>query len=267
MTIEKLQRIRKHAENIALAAGEQIHRSLADLAVVVQKERMDVATTTDLRTENFIKEKLHSFFPDHAFYAEESGGVIDPNIPTWIIDPIDGTKEFIRDIPIFCTTFCLTLRGEILVSVVHNPRTGELFSAAKGEGAYKNGNRVHVTTETDIAKTHLYFRFPDYMEEARMNEILNGFRSLAKAAYRVRGVINQNIGLCWVGMGGYDGYVNIVRSDNPWDYAPGSLFLEEAGGTLHLLSGKELDYKRADRRYIAANKVLCEKIEEILIGN
>lgn len=265
MTKDQLDRIRKHAENIAFAAGEQINRTANSLDIVVQKERMDVATVADIRTEDFIKSKLHTFFPDHEFYAEEAGGEIDSHIPTWIIDPIDGTKEFVRDIPIFCTTFCLTLENEFLVSVVYNPRTKELFSAARGCGAYKDGKKVNVTKEGDIAKAHLFFRLPDYSNGDRISYILSVFEKLVHAAYRVRGVVNQNIALCWVGMGGYDGYVNVSRSDNPWDYAAGSLFLEEAGGLLQLLTSKNLDVANVERTYIAANPVLCDRLKKTIV--
>jgi myo-inositol-1(or 4)-monophosphatase len=258
---KELNAIRQQAERIAVAAGIKIHHTVKKIAVLVHKERQDVATKMDMETERFIKRELHTLYPEHLFFAEESATSINSDIPTWVIDPIDGTKEFIRDMPIFCTTFCLSYKNEILVSVIYNPRTNELFSAAKGCGAYKNGKKVKISMQTDIRECTLFFRLPDYkVDELKMDQVLIVFKRLAKVAYRVRGALNQNLALCWVGMGGYDGYINLIRSDNPWDYAPGSLFFEEAGGKLHLLGGRKFGGNQLARHYIAANHELVEKL-------
>lgn len=263
-TAAELNEYRRIVEKIALEAGDKVRHDSESIAVAVQKERLDLATRTDLLLENLIKDRLHSQFPTHSFYAEESGGHVDPNVYTWIIDPLDGTKEFVRDIPIFCITFCLVYGGNVLVSVVYNPRTHELFSAAKGSGAFKNGERVHVLQERSLDKTNLFFRLPDYKEKKNIKYILEIFEKLALSCYRVRGAVNQNIALCWVGMGGYDGFVNVARSDNSWDYAPGTLFLEEAGGKLLLIEGKMIDASGADRKYIAANPDLANKLRDLI---
>jgi histidinol-phosphatase len=180
-------------------------------------------TQADREGERVITEILGRAFPDHGFLGEEFGGAGSTET-RWIIDPIDGTKNFVRHLPIWATLIALEERGEITVGVVHNPVTGDLFTARRGGGAFLNGERIQVSGEADLGRAYLVHAGLRMVREAgRWTE----FMRLVDATDRQRG-FGDYLGYGLVAEGKVELYAELDLK--PWDLAPCKLLVEEAGG-------------------------------------
>ena len=180
-------------------------------------------TQADREAERMIVEFLGRAFPEHGVLGEEFGGE-GSRETRWIIDPIDGTKNFVRRVPLWATLIALEEHGEITVGVVYNPVTGDLYTARRGDGAFLNGERLHVSAETSLSRAFLLHAGLGTVRHAgRWDE----FMRLVDATERQRG------------FGDYSGYSLVAEGKaeiyaeldlKPWDLAPCKLLVEEAGG-------------------------------------
>lgn len=180
-------------------------------------------TQADREAERVITEILGRAFPQHGFLGEEFGGAGSTET-RWIIDPIDGTKNFIRQIPLWATLIALEEHGEITVGVIHNPVSGELYTARRGAGAFLNGERIQVSREADLSRACLVHAGLRLIREAgRWEE----FVRLVDATDRQRG-FGDYAGYGLVAEGKVELYAELDLK--PWDLAPCKLLVEEAGG-------------------------------------
>jgi histidinol-phosphatase len=222
----------------ALAAAVEAARAAGQVALRYYRTGFDVAlkaddtpvTEADRGAEQAIRDVLGPAFPDHGFLGEELGAVGDQQ-RRWIIDPIDGTRNFIRRLPVWATLIGLEEQGEIVVGVVHNPVTGELLAARRGGGAWSNGERVRVSEIADLAEATLLHAGLNLLREAGYWE---GFVRLVDATGRQRG-FGDYLGYTLVAEGKAEIYVETDLK--PWDLAPCRLLVEEAGGRFTDLTG------------------------------
>ena len=192
-------------------------------------------TQADREAEQVITEILARAFPEHGFLGEEFGGAGSTET-RWIIDPIDGTKNFIRQIPLWATLIALEERGEITVGVVHNPVTGDLYTARRGAGAFLNGERLQVSREDDLRRAFLVHAGLSLVRQAgRWTE----FMRLVDATDRQRG-FGDYVGYGLVAEGKVEVYAELDLK--PWDLAPCKLLVEEAGGRFTDWDGKPTIY-------------------------
>ena len=192
-------------------------------------------TQADREAEQVITEILARAFPEHGFLGEEFGGAGSTET-RWIIDPIDGTKNFIRQIPLWATLIALEERGEITVGVVHNPVTGDLYTARRGAGAFLNGERLQVSREDDLRRAFLVHAGLSLVRQAgRWTE----FMRLVDATDRQRG-FGDYVGYGLVAEGKVEVYAELDLK--PWDLAPCKLLVEEAGGRFTDWEGKPTIY-------------------------
>ncbi len=223
------------AVEAARAAGEIAMRYYrGGVEVTIKPDRTPV-TQADREAEQAITRMLGRAFPDWGFLGEEFGERGSREI-RWIIDPIDGTKNFIRRIPIWAVLIALEERGEITTGVVLNPVTGELFTARRGEGAYKNGERLRVSeceAMKDATVLHSGLRL------VREAGHWDGFVRLFDAGSRTRG-FGDYYGYGLVAEGKAEIYVEVDLK--PWDVAPVKILVEEAGGRLTDFSGRPTIY-------------------------
>lgn len=202
----------------------------------------DFVTAFDNKIENILFKNIKQKYPDHKLIGEESSTdkISLTDEPTWIIDPIDGTENFIRGLNFSCVSVGVTVNKEQVLGVVYNPFMEELFTAFKGQGAYLNGKRIFTSGQKDLAQS--YFNY-----EISMARTGTYYYNLYM--FRLKHLISKVIGLrcfgcavlgsCYVACGRFDAY----QCDGlyPWDAAAGTLIVKEAGGYVIDSSGKEFD--------------------------
>src|SRR5205823_12697862 len=184
---------------------------------VTMKADHTPVTQADREAEQAIKAILRNAFPEYGFLGEEFGAE-GPRERRWIIDPIDGTRNFVRRIPIWATLIALEEDGEITVGVIHNPVTGELYTARRGGGAFRNGERIRISEEGDLSQAYLLHAG---LRGARTTRYWDGFMRLVDATDRQRG-FGDYIGYGLIAEGKADVYAEIYPEGSglkPWDLA------------------------------------------------
>ena len=216
------------AERAARAAGNIIVRSIdrIDSLHVDEKERNDFATEVDHRSEQEIIRIIRNAYPEHTIIAEESG-VHPGNDFTWIIDPLDGTTNFLHSFPQFAVSVALARRGKIEQAVVYDPMRQEMFSASRGAGAILNNRRIRVSGQSGLQGALLGTGFP-FGEQKHLEAYLDMFRSLSRDAAGIRRPGSAALDLAYVAAGRFDGFWEIGLKQ--WDLAAGVLLVQEAGG-------------------------------------
>ncbi len=224
----------------ARAAGEVALRYYrGGFDVVIKADRTPV-TQADREAEELIVERLGRAFPDCGFLGEEFGdrGSKDRR---FIIDPIDGTKNFVRGIPVWATLLALEEGGEVTAGVIHNPVLGETFWAARGGGAFRNGERISVSPIGRLAEAQLIH---SALRPLRQAGYWEGFARLVDATDRQRG-FGDYMGYTLVAEGKAEIYAEIYAGGGglkPWDLAPCKILVEEAGGVFTDLDGRSTIY-------------------------
>ena len=231
MTPAELDRALAVAVEAARAAGEIALKYYRTGFDVTLKADATPVTQADRGAEQAIREVLVDAFPDVGFLGEELGAVGDQQ-RRWIIDPIDGTKNFIRRLPVWATLIGLEERGEITAGVIHNPVTGELLSARRGGGAYAGGERIAVSTVADLGQATLLHAGLRLLREAGCWE---GLVRLVDATERQRG-FGDYLGYTLVAEGKAEIYLETDLK--AWDLAPCKIIVEEAGGRFTDFAGR-----------------------------
>jgi len=151
---------RKFAEVLAKGAGEILQSERDKFKIVTYKDIQDISTSADLASEKFIVQEIQKKYPSHAIFSEEAGDVKTESDYKWIIDPLDGTKSFVRGIPLYNVSICLEYKGKSIVGVVYLPMTDQLYSAELGRGSTLNGAKITVSNEQLINKSFVGFYTP-----------------------------------------------------------------------------------------------------------
>ncbi len=220
----------------ARRAGTIINRASLDPGIikVSQKEKNDFVTDIDRTCENEIISILKLAYPHHRFLAEESSSSDSKDTikfsnshPTWIIDPIDGTTNFIHGFPNYCVSIALHQNKEVEQAVVYDPSRDELFTASKGRGAYLNDRRLRVSKQIKLESSLIATGFPPKDAELFKN-YYSVLHTLSKSSISIRRMGSAALELCYVAAGRFDGFFEIGLM--PWDSAAGSLIVQEAGG-------------------------------------
>jgi myo-inositol-1(or 4)-monophosphatase len=207
---------------------------------VDKKGPIDLVTEADVASEKAIIDAIRYRFPDHAVLAEESGlnASPTPEHPSdyrWIVDPLDGTTNFAHQIPVFAVSIAFAKKDEVLVGVVLNPATGELFTAVRGRGARLNSRPIRVCEEKNIGDCLLATGFP-YDIQNRIDPVMERLRRCVAAARGVRRLGSAALDLCFVACGRFSGFWE--ENLKPWDTAAGWLIAEEAGAVVSDFSGR-----------------------------
>lgn len=250
--------------NIALraarSAGELIVRSMdrLDRLSISEKDSKDYVTDIDRAAEQTIINSILKTHPNHGFFAEESGviaGTGDGADYQWIIDPLDGTTNFIHGIPHFAISIACRYRGRIEHAVVYDPMRDEDFTASRGRGAALNGRRLRVTKQATLTHAVLATGLPFREGQMQyMDNYLEMLKSLAQQSAGIRRAGSAALDLAYVAAGRYDGFWEYGLSE--WDMAAGALLIEEAGGLVSDFSGNP---KFLEKGHIVAGSPKCFK--------
>lgn len=217
------------AVRAARSAGNVITRGFENRndLLTEKKGENDFVTKIDKEAEQTIISKIQLSYPDHSFVGEEGGLVKGDEDFQWIIDPLDGTTNFIKGIPHFAVSIALMFKGRIDQAVVFDPIRGELFTASKGAGAQLNGFRIRTGKAKDLTNTTLATAFP-FKDKSQSDESISRFTNIFKQCGDVRRCGSAALDLAYVAAGRYDGYWE--RGVQPWDIAAGELLVRESGG-------------------------------------
>ena len=230
------------AVKAARSAGSIINRASLDLDMirVTTKSANDFVTEVDHKAEAIIIETLLGAYPGHGILAEESGrahGAKDSEY-VWIIDPLDGTTNFIHGFPVYAVSIALAFRGQVQQAVVYDPTRNDLYYASKGRGAFLNDRRLRVSKRIRLADCLIGTGFP-FRKGDDFKHYLQMFELVMQSCAGLRRPGSAALDLCHVAAGCTDGFFETGLS--PWDIAAGSLLVTEAGGLIGNFTG-ESDY-------------------------
>lgn len=217
------------AVRAARVAGNIIARGFEnrDELDTQSKGANDFVTRIDKEAEQAIISKIKQSYPDHAFHGEESGKQGSDETFTWIIDPLDGTTNFIKGIPHFCVSIALLHKGRLDQAVVFDPIRGELFTASRGAGAQLNGYRIRASQRKDLNQTILATAFP-FKQKENLETFTKQFTTIFNQAGDIRRTGSAALDMAYVAAGRFDGYWE--KDIKPWDIAAGELLVRESGG-------------------------------------
>jgi myo-inositol-1(or 4)-monophosphatase len=221
----------------AHAAGEIMRRQIqhVDAIPVDRKARHDYVSDVDRACEAEIVRQIQRFYPDHAFLCEESGASGE-NEAVWVIDPLDGTSNYLHGLPHFAVSIAHQVKGRTEHGVVYDPIRDELFHASRGSGAYLNNSRMRVSARNQLDGAILATAFP-FRARDKLQAYGRIFQAVFEKVEDFRRAGTASLDLAWVAAGRMDGYFEIGL--NAWDVAAGTLLVREAGGVVMDFDGSD----------------------------
>jgi myo-inositol-1(or 4)-monophosphatase len=251
---------------VMIAAARKAGRALArDFGEVEQlqvsvKGPANFASTADHRSEETLFRELSKARPGYGFLMEERGAVEGPDkTHRWIVDPLDGTTNFLHGVPLFCISLALEREGEVVAGVIYNPIYDELYTAEKGQGAFLNNRRLRVAARTALADSLITAGIP-HRGSPKHERFINECKGLMGQVAGIRRTGSAAMDLAWVAAGRFDGYVDHGLS--PWDVAAGAVLVREAGGHVTDAKGGKHMFETGD--IVAGNPHLHKALLEVL---
>jgi myo-inositol-1(or 4)-monophosphatase len=232
---------------------------------VREKARFDLVTEADLASQHVVRSYLQERFPDHGFLGEEGSDTeVRPGSnapPTWIVDPLDGTTNYVHDCPLYCVSIGLQVAGELVVGVILDPSRQELFEAAQGQGAWLGSRRLQTSRASRLDEALLATGFPPDLRGQERTLAWWRYFSLRTRSLRRTGSTALN--LAYVAAGRFDGYW--AFDNHVWDVAAGVVLVREAGGVVTNVDGSSFDPYTPDG--LASNGPLHPVLLEALRGS
>jgi myo-inositol-1(or 4)-monophosphatase len=246
-------RLLQTAIDASRLGGEILLENLNRLAPLVAevKGAFDYVTEVDRQSEQAIVDLIRERFPGHSFLAEESGTSSHEADYRWIIDPLDGTTNYIHGFPVFAVSVAVERRGEIVAAAVHDPMRQETFSAEAGKGSFLNEQRISVSRTAEISRCLVGTGFP-FRTKHLIEPYLAVFRKVFAMASDVRRAGSASLDLAWLAAGRLDGFWELNLSY--WDIAAGMLLIREAGGKVSDLAGGPIDVTKGN--IVASNGLI-----------
>ena len=236
MSQQLLTRYAEAAARAAVAAGALLARHAGHPKhVTTKRSAIDLVTEVDRAAERLIRRRLAQAFPRIGFLGEESGAHGDTATARWIVDPLDGTNNFVHGFPMFGVSIALERLGRVVVGVIYDPMRRELFMARQGGGAWLNGRRIHVSATHALARSLLSTGFSTQFLR-HTQPYLRWFQTLQRGSHGVRRLGSTVLSLAAVAAGRLDGFYE--QDLWPWDMAAGLLLVKEAGGRVTNCSGR-----------------------------
>jgi myo-inositol-1(or 4)-monophosphatase len=246
----------------ARAAGQLLLERLGTTYQVSHKGPADLVTEIDHQAQDLIASKLQGAFPAYGLIGEEGSEPGPSDGPRWIVDPLDGTVNYVRGYPFFAVSIALEHDDELAVGVVYNPILDELFTAERGKGASLNGSPIQVSTAARLEESVLASGFP-YEVWISDDDNSREWRRFLKRALSMRCDGCAALDLCHVAMGRLDGCWELELG--PWDMAAGALIVQEAGGSVTQVTGER--FSPYGRGILASNGHLHAEMLAVLKGN
>ena len=262
MSAASLSGCTRAASLAARRAGRLLAGSIGRPSSVATKRGIsDLVTNIDRTAEQVIYHILHRAYPDFGFFGEEHGRRRSASPYQWIVDPLDGTTNFVHGVPFFGVSIGLAHEGKLLVGVIFDPIRQQLFTAARGRGAFLNGKRLHVARHRTLASSLLSTGFSANFRR-HPQPYARWFYALESRSQAVRRIGSTALCLAYVAAGWLDGFYE--RELWPWDIAAGLLLVEEAGGRVTNFQGHPVVL--SEGRVVASNGHIHEEILRVLRG-
>ncbi|MBT8143937.1 MAG: inositol monophosphatase [Gammaproteobacteria bacterium] len=226
---------------------------------ITAKARNDFASEVDRMAEAEVIETIRRTHPDHAFLGEESGQSGDSEY-LWIIDPLDGTTNYLHGFPVFCVSIALQIEGRLHHAVVYDPMRQELFTASRGSGAQLDGRKIRVSNRRGLEGSLIGTGFPYRANVRYMDDYISMFRKVSEQAAGIRRAGSAALDLAYVAAGRLDGFWEFGLA--PWDTAAGELLIREAGGLITDLDGEDT-HRESGNVLAGSPKVFTALLAEI----
>jgi len=246
----------KVAIETAREAGAILREGYGRPKEITYKGEVDLVTESDRRSEELVVARLRRHFPDHGIVAEEGGGAAGAKY-CWHVDPLDGTTNFAHGYPCFAVSIGLVEDGRPIAGVVFNPVYNELFAAARGEGAYLNETRIHVSPVEKLATSLVATGFPTHLRKSSSN--IHYYWQFTLRTHGVRRDGAAALDLCSVACGRFDAYWEFGLKS--WDTAAGIVIVEEAGGSITDITGQP--YRLGGPSLLASNGRIHGEMQEV----
>lgn len=251
------------------SAGEIVKSFKNNFNIEKTKDKLllDIATSADYASETYIIRQIKQFYPSHSILTEETPDLLQKSDFEWIIDPLDGTKEFIRHIPYYYVLLALEYKGKLVCGVGYQPELNRLFSSSNNNIPSVNGKEVHLSQEGDLSKSFVYLSLPKkQMPDDELDHYVEFFKMLKKKVYRIRSTAWDVEGLYNVSFGAGEGFVTATTKKHTgpkwWDIAPGILMVEAAGGKVTDFHGNPIRKHDISHGLVASNG----KVHEALLN-
>lgn len=259
------QQLQKDAERIVEKAATILISYEKKFSLYKQKDEIDVATTADTETEKFIIGEIHKKYPDHGIYGEEFGKSTESSEYTWIIDPLDGTKEYVRGLGEYNCLIAVEEKEKLVAGVMKRIGKNALYASSKGNGAFLDGNPIHVSKTDTLILSFVGMHFPN--SKNTKEEIDRGVRiihDLISKTYRLRPTWDDARLLGWLARGAIDGYIIPAHLNYWYDVAPSILLVEEAGGKITDWNGNPIKNRDLSKGVVASNGHIHKQLLEII---
>ena len=244
------------------AADLILHANEIDRKTSNKSTITDLVTKTDKNAEQVIKDDILAKFPDHSILAEESGETKSSSEYLWVIDPLDGTTNFVHGLSPYCVSIALLKNNTPLLAVISELPAENLYWAVKGNGAFCNGEKISVSSRKSINDSLLITGF-SYQHDSKWETNMKLFKDFTKISHGVRRIGSAAADLCYVASGKADAFWEIGLY--PWDSAAGILLVDEAGGKVTRMDGRP--YNIFDEQILATNNLIHdEMLENIYSG-
>ena len=255
-----LQKILLDTKDIALKAGCYMLERMNDIKSLDFKngDFANLVTDVDKASEKMIVEYLQSKYPEFSVLSEEGANYLGDNSYKWIIDPIDGTTNFVHGFPFFCVSIGLEYKGRIVLGVIYNPSSKELFSAIENRGSFLNDKIIKVSKNSSLKTALIATGFQNNLCDE--SKVLDMILELSKETSSLRRTGSSALNLCYIACGRFDGYWE--KGLSPWDSAAGLLILQEAGGKITNYASEDYDYYQSD--ILATNGLIHAEIQSII---
>jgi myo-inositol-1(or 4)-monophosphatase len=256
-----LEKVCREIENAALVAGAFIQKESVgfDINKTEKKGLNDFVSYVDKGSEKILVEKLGIILPEAGFLAEEGTSKKVGIKYNWIIDPLDGTTNFLHGLHPYAISIGLREDDEIIAGVVHEISGNETFKAWKNGGAWLNGSAIHVSETAKLADSLVATGFP-YSDFSRLNSYMNCFTHFCKSTHGIRRLGSAAIDLAYIACGRFEAFYEYGL--HPWDVAAGILLVKEAGGRVSDFSGN--DKNLTGEEFLASNSLIFSEILEIV---
>jgi myo-inositol-1(or 4)-monophosphatase len=250
-------------KQVAVAAAEKGARVLqshfGNILRIRKKVAQEIVTEADTESEKEILAVIRSNFPEHGILSEECGLTTGSSEYRWIIDPLDGTVNFAHQVSIFCISIALSFKDTVVLGIVFNPLSRELFSAMSGQGAQLNGLPIQVSSIASVTESLLVTGFPYNVNEI-FDPIITRYGNCLKTAQGIRRLGSAALDLCYVACGRFEGFWE--QNLKPWDTAAGALIAAEAGGLVSTFSHQP--YTVDQMEILATNGHIHQEMIELL---
>ncbi|NQV09139.1 inositol monophosphatase [Candidatus Woesearchaeota archaeon] len=261
----------KQAETLAIRLAKMSGKILLDskdkIKITEKKDKQDFCTNIDLKIEKFLIKEIHKVYPNHNILSEEIGDLKKKSDYLWVLDPIDGTKYYMKNVPLFTVSIALQYKDELVLGVVFDPSTNRVYHAYKDGGAYLDNKQIMISETNRLDHAFIYLdmsKIHHLSKNDKENALLRLNRVITET-FRVRAFGLGSLGMCYLAQGAFDGFFDLTGTTKYVDVAAGIVIVREAGG--HVSDLEEEKITRGSKHFFGTNINLKEKLRDLILQN